>query len=225
LGEGGGGGGDRGVVLPSHAVTFCVAAVLLASALVAPQSARSNWTTNGTATGTPFTSSAGISLFRLYNATGTVAGWACANTTLSGILKGSGASGIGLATVTPGFGTCLVAGTPIPMQCGAASLNGLTYAAPTTFASISGITCVVWPTACGNATTLTGGITITGSMSATYGNTSQQLTVPVAGEALGATWPPSCMGSPASVSAQFFSPSGVAPVYGMTSTFRPQITN
>jgi hypothetical protein len=211
----------------------CIAGALMLSALVGASSASAAWTTNGAGN---FTGSAGASKLAVTPVGGAVQGITCTSSTNSGTLSASQASGTGIATsVLPIFGgTCQVAGQTAAVKCAnTSSLNATSYAPATNVVSgqLVGISCVVAKTsgACGNATTFTGGgITVTGSVQGTYGNTSQQLTVSTTGQALGVSWSSTgCLQGTGTGTASglFTNASGTALTYSTTSAFKPQVTS
>jgi hypothetical protein len=215
----------------------CIVGALLVSAFVGASSASANWTTNGDATGVAFSGSAGASKLGV-TATGStvgVQGITCTSSSNTGSLFGpSLASGSGIASVLPIFGgTCQVVGQTAAVKCGNATLNGLTYSAVTNVSAgnLTGISCVVAKTsgACGNATTFTGGgITVTGTVNGSYGNTSQQLTIDLAAQNLKASWNSTgCLQGTGTGSATgaFSNASGTALTYSVTSAFKPQATS
>jgi hypothetical protein len=51
------------------------------------------------------------------------------------------------------------------------------------------------------------------------------MTFPLVSQALTASWPAACLNFAGTGTAQLVTSSGTAPIYGMTSTFKPQITN
>jgi hypothetical protein len=215
----------------------CIAAALIVSALAGASSASANWTTNGSASGAAFSGSSGASKLAVTPVGGAVQGITCTSSTNTGLLLGpSLASGSTLAAVTLLFGgTCQVAGQTAAVKCTdlGGMLAGTAYnpATSVTTGTLTGVSCVVVKTsgACGNATTFTGGgITVTGSVSGTYGNTTQQLTVNTAGQNLAASWTSTgCLQGTGTGTAtgQFTNASGTAAVYSVTSAFKPQVTN
>jgi hypothetical protein len=217
---------------------FCLTAVAVVAASFAMTSAASaNWTTNGSAGGSTSTShTTRTSVFSI-SAFGAIIFQriTCTTSHIHIVVFGpSLASGFGLASLVPSFsGTCQVVGQTAAVKCGNASFNGQSYtpAANVTSGSLTGISCVIAKTsgACGNATTFTGGgITVTGSVNGSYGNTSQQLTVDTAGQTLKASWNSAgCLQGTGtgSATAAVANSTGTALSYDVTSTFKPQITN
>jgi hypothetical protein len=220
--------------MPHGSTRVCIAALLtFTAALAASAPATANWTTNGTATGSPFSGSAPSTRWQ-FHTPGISSNIECAPSSLTGLLFGpSLASGSGIASVLPAYSNCSAGSIFLhAMKCSAEPLNGITYTAGTaTTAAALGIRCIIVKTngACGNATTFTGGgITLSGQVPVTYGNTSQSMTVSPTGQTLAATWSVNaCLGFgiPGPASVTLTNTSGTALVYGLTSTFRPQITN
>ncbi|MCW2986797.1 MAG: hypothetical protein JWR63_4367 [Conexibacter sp.] len=213
--------------------TFLIVA-LLASALAGAASASANWTTNGTATGTAFTGTSSGTLTQLHiPGFGSGGGATCSNATMSGKLFGpSLATGNNIASVTPAFTTCRLLADTAAVKCGTTTVNALGFAPVTdiTTMTVASLHCVIVTTtgACGNATTFAGGVTVWGSVPVTYGNTSQQLILPLAGQTLNAKWSSSaCMVGTGTGTAvgTLKNTSGTALTYTITSTFKPQITN
>ncbi|MCW2983318.1 MAG: hypothetical protein JWR63_888 [Conexibacter sp.] len=210
---------------------LCIAAALVAAALAGASSASANWTTNGSATGTPFSLAAAGGIQFKYNTTGAASlVYSCSSSSMAGVLNGpSLSSGTGIAQLTPSYAGCSAAGRFYATKCSLASLNAVAYNPATSLTSsvLANITCnVTWGGSCGNSTTVTGGITITGSVTTTYGNTTQQLTINTAGQALSATWTSSaCYGGSQPASVQLTNSTGTAPIYTVSSAFKPQITN
>ncbi|MCW2983315.1 MAG: hypothetical protein JWR63_885, partial [Conexibacter sp.] len=183
----------------------CVAGALVASALVGASSASANWTTNGSAAGTTVTFTTSQSSTLTVTATGAAGtqGITCAGgiNSHADFFGPSLASGNAIATITAlnFIGPCNVVGQTAAVKCtNTASsmpvLNAVSYASgtSTTTGTITGVHCIiVRPGVCGNATTFnstgsaTGeGITVSGSVGGTYGNTTQQLTILAAGQSL-----------------------------------------
>jgi hypothetical protein len=213
----------------------CIAGALMLSALVGASSASAAWTTNGSAAGSTFTGSAGASKLAVTPVGGAVQGITCTSSTNDGQLFGPSSTGTTIASATPIFGgTCQVAGQTAAVKCSSGAMLAATAYAPATSVSsgtLSAISCVVAKTsgACGNPTTFTGGgITVTGSVQGTYGNTTQQLTINTGGQALGVSWSSTgCLQGTGTgtASSQFTNASGTALVYSTTSAFKPQVTN
>jgi hypothetical protein len=220
--------------MPHGPTRACIAALLtLAAALAGSAPATANWTTNGTATGSAFSASTPSTRWQ-FHAAGGSSDIECAPSSLAGQLFGpSLASGSGIASVLPTYSSCSAGSIFLhAMKCSTESLNGIAYTAGTaTTTAALGVRCIIVKTngACGNATTFTGGgITLTGQVPVTYGNTSQSLTVSPIGQTLAATWSVNaCLGfwTPGPATVTLTNASGTALVYGLTSTFRPQITN
>jgi hypothetical protein len=215
----------------------CIVGALLVSAFVGASSASASWTTNGSPSGTAFTGTGGASKLAVTPVGGAVQGITCTNSSNSGKLLGTVLpDGLGIAKeIAPVFnGTCQVAGQTAAVKCATTStLSATAYnpATSVTTGTLSGVSCVIVKTsgACGNATTFTGGgITVTGSVSGTYGNTTQQLTVNTAGQSLGVSWSSTgCLQGTGTgtASGSFTNASGTALVYSTTSAFKPQVTN
>jgi hypothetical protein len=219
-------------------LSTCIVVALATIALAATSSASANWTTNGNSTGSTFFSST-------FTATASAPRWAidppdvffitmvCNQAVVDGRLLGpSLTTGFGIATVALSFPVC--AGGLAAMQCAtSSSLNAAAYAPLTNLvtAQIASISCliVLRNGACGNPTTFTGGgITLTGQVPATYGNTTQQLAIPVTPQNITATWSgPGCMlgTGTSTTNVTLTNSSGTALTFGVTSGFKPQITN
>jgi hypothetical protein len=219
-------------------LSTCIVVVLATVALAATATASANWTTNGNSTGSTFFSST-------FTATADAPRWAidppdvffitmgCNQAVLDGRLQGpSLTTGLGMASIALTFPVC--AGGLTAMRCATTStLNAVAYVPLTNVVSgqVAGISCliVLRNGACGNPTTFTGGgITLTGQVPATYGNTTQQLTIPVTPQGITATWSgPGCMlgTGPGTSNVTLTNSSGTALTFGVTSGFKPQITN
>jgi hypothetical protein len=216
-------------------VTLTLVAVLGALG-AAPASASANWTTNGSATGTAFTMTAGSASWT-FHPPGTVSQrYSCSNSSATGALFGSSSSGTRLMDWLPAFnGFCAVAGMPFGFKCEVMPFNGASYAPGTsvTTGTMASFVCLMAKGACGNTTTYnaTGPnspIVISGQVGATYGNTSQQLTIPLTGQALNARWQsPGCIQGTGTgaTTVTLTSGTGTALTFAATGTFRPQITN
>jgi hypothetical protein len=209
----------------------CVTATLSVGALATATSASANWTTNGDATGTAFSDTAGPSLMTVVTTGTAPQGVAVKKRSRWRRLLRGAATGIkiiaGIITVLE---EAKVIGQTAAAQCDTTNeaFNGLAYspAADLTSGQNSGITCVVTKAACGNSTTITGGITITGSVNETYGNTSQQFAMPTTGQNLVASWPGAgCLAGTSPGSVTWTNSSGTALTSAVTSAFKPQITN
>jgi hypothetical protein len=186
------------------------------SALASASSA-SAWTTNGPGN---FTATTGAA--RLTASPGPVINCSGPNNATGTLNAKSGAgSGLGLSTVTLTFAGCTVSGLPVTVVCSPpAEFNGTSYSAPVTTGTLSGIRCVF---SIPNCT-----VTMTGTVGATYNNTTFKITILSAGQSLAYT------ASGSSCSALGFGASGVATltnssggnlVYTVTSAFKPNITN
>jgi hypothetical protein len=197
-----------------------VSIVFVLSMLAGIQSALANWTTNGPGS---FTAGSGLSIWQFVNTSGTQSGFRCFSNTGTGTLNGPSLPTSTLGTFTVQNAGCTVVGLGFSVSCDAAQLDGLSYAAPTTTGALTGFSCHIAGGGCGNATTYQGAITVTGTAPFSYGNTSQQLALPPSGQNLSATGPNCFIKVPATV--HLVNSSGTALVYGMTSTFRPNITN
>jgi hypothetical protein len=223
---------------------------LVAAALGGASSTSANWTTNGSFGGTLSSFTAGPSRLAVQPVGGAAQGISCPSGSLQMNLQGpSLATGNGIATgLTLGFKRqlgfptveCTVVGQSAAVKCASSgALNAVSYApvGGVTSGSITGISCVIAKLsgACGNATTFnatgsaTGaGITLTGSVTGTYGNTTQQITVSTTGQALATSWTSTgCLqgtGTGTAV-ASLTNSSGTALVYGWDFNLRPNITN
>jgi hypothetical protein len=211
---------------------------LLAAGLLNASSATANWTTNG---GGFASFTADASKLAVTPVGGAVQGISCPRATLQVfLLGGSFSSGNAIATQgSPAFQQalgvdCRVVGQIAAVSCGTnAAFNATSYnpVGGVTMGSLTGVSCVIVKTsgACGNATTFTGGgITVTGSVTGTYGNTTQQLTVNTAGQSLSVSWSSTgCLQGTGTGTAtgQLTNSSGTALVYSATGFFRMNITN
>jgi hypothetical protein len=188
---------------------------MVVSALASASSA-SAWTTNG-----PFNFTATTGATRLTATPGPVLNCSGPNSGTGTLNAKSGAgSGLGLATVTPRFNGCTVAGLAFTVSCAAAELNGSSYVAPTTTGTISNLDCTI---SIPNCT-----VTVTGTVNADYNNTSFQLTVTSAGQALSYTATGSscsALGFAANGAADYTSGTGGNAVYTVTTTPKPVVTN
>jgi hypothetical protein len=208
---------------------LCIAGAVLFCVAAGASVASATWTTNGSASGTAFTgSAAGGARFALTNSTGTASGITCTGATLGGSLLGTAIDGPLLGSLTPAFTSCQVVGQSAKVGCTTTVVDGYSYTAPTaTF--VTGLSCLVAKTsgACGNTTTLAGGISIKGALLPTYGNTSQLLTLGNTSESMSATWSGAgCLaGTPGSGdNATLLNTSGTSLGYGTTSAFKPQLS-
>jgi hypothetical protein len=211
---------------------LCVASVIAMALWGVASASAYTWHTNGSATGTVATATGGASQLRVDSTAG-VQGITCTQSSLHltvlGIMVNTDTITIFLLTFG---GTCTVAGQTAAVKCtqDTGMLNGVSYSAPTTTGTGTGIHCVIVKTngACGNATTFTGGgITVTGSVTGTYGNTTQQLTVNTAGQNLNTSWSSTgCLQGTGTGTAKgtFSNASGTNLVYNSTSTYRAQIS-
>jgi hypothetical protein len=229
--------------MPHTMLKALIAAALIVTAATGASSASANWTTNGNATGATFTMTAGAAKWTFQPIGGSPQGFNCSSSSLHGKLFGpSLASGVAIATLDSQWnGACIVVGMTYAIKCATDSqtFDSLTYqpAMSLTTGSMRNIRCVIVKASgsCGNATTFnatgsaTGtGITVTGTVNGTYGNTSQQLTINTAGQSLGTSWSSTgCLQGTGTgtASATLLNASGASLVYSTTSTFRPQITN
>jgi hypothetical protein len=212
-------------------VYFAAALVVVALGAASAASA-ATWHTNATATTMNGAATAGASQLRVDSTAG-VQGLTCTNAGIDVTWEpdplGAGTPKT-VATFTPTFATCLVVGQSSAVKCASASLQAVSYSAPTTTGSTSNLHCVMVKTngSCGNATTFTGGgITIAGSVTGTYGNTSQQLTINTAGQNLNVSWSSTgCLQGTGTGTAKgtFSNASGTNLVYSSTSTFRGRLT-
>jgi hypothetical protein len=221
-------------------IALC-AVVVLANALSGSSSASANWTTNGTATGMTVEKQAGPALLSVTQ-NGVTQAFSCSAGVTHGDVLGGGIGGDALEKITTTrFTGCTGSGTADAIHCvpQAAKFDGVSYTPATSVTSgtLSGIECKIVKLngACGNATTFnaTGsasgaGITLTGSLPATYGNTSQQLQISATGQTLNVTWSsPGCLQGTGTGGAtgKLTNSSGTALAYTVTSAFKPQITN
>jgi hypothetical protein len=212
-----------------------VAAALLVTALVGASSSQAHWTTNGTPTGTiPYTMSAGPSLLSISAPGGGLQGFTCMSTSAAktihnkDIVRPDGTK-IGTQHVVNSAG-CNLGGLNAAVSCDTAFTyeDGVSYSPSTnvTTLHITGIFCQITKPGCGNSTTVTGGITVTGSYLAEYGNTSQQLAISPTGQSLVANWSSSgCLSGTSPGAATLTNNLGTALVYSVTSAFKPQISN
>jgi hypothetical protein len=207
---------------------LCVAgAVMWISAQAAPPAAGAIWTTNGSASGTAFTASAGTTRFAMRNSSGVTLGLTCTSSALAGSLLGTSADQL-LGTVTPSFSGCQLVGQSVKTACDAVDLLGFSFAAPSA-SLVSGIACraVKLSGACGNATTVAGGINIVGTLGPSYNNTSQQLTYGNTAQSILATATGvGCVGGALATgdNTTLTSGSGTSLVYSTTSAYKPQMS-
>jgi hypothetical protein len=206
-------------------------AVAALSSMLDAAAEAATWTTNGSVLGTPFTATSGAAKLTVSAPGFAAQGITCTTKGVEGTVTKDLASWMHM-TIKLG-GICLVVGQTAAVKCSttavftAASYNPATNV---TSGAATGISCVVAKTngACGNATTFTGGgITVTGSVPITYGNTSQQLVSNPSGQALSVSWSgPACLTGTGTGTAtgQFTNASGTASVDTMNSVYRPQIT-
>jgi hypothetical protein len=208
-----------------------IACALVVVALSGSAVASANWTTNGNATGVAATGAGiGGSLMTVVTTGAATQGIRC--TDRDDVYKVYGPfppSGITVEEYQFSFFTsCTLVGQNAAIKCGTASLNAVSYSAATNLTSgnVTGISCVITKAACGNSTSVTGGITLTGSFNVTYGNTSQQLAIATAGQSLSASWSGAgCLSGTSPGSVRFTNSSGTASLASITSAFKPQITN
>jgi hypothetical protein len=210
----------------------CLVLAALLSTLVSASPATAIWTTNGDATGVQATATAGSSKLAVAASGAATQGISCERMDRTWNVTGNLSDGHWDKGET-GFTTCLIVGQAATARCDATEVGtALSYAPVTNVTSyaLSGISCRFTKAsgACGNSTTVTGGITVTGSVNAAYGNTSQQLTIATTGQSLAATWSsPGCLqgtGSSGAPSA-LTNGSGTALIYSVTSSYKPQISN
>jgi hypothetical protein len=219
---------------------LCLGGALAVTAMAGITSSASaaitSWHTNGNATGTTITATAGASRLDV-TATGSaigVQGITCATSSVHGLLFGPtflSATANVASSVTPIFGgPCLVVGQTAAVQCRSTGvLNAQNFASPITSGQLSGIDCVIVKTsgACGNATTFTGGgITVTGTVQGTYNNSTRQLTVSQSGQNLHASWSATgCLQGTGTGSAtgSFANASGTDLTYTITGSHHPTI--
>jgi hypothetical protein len=199
-------------------------------ALVSPASA--NWTTNGDATGRLFTSAAaGGAKFDIVTSGFGVPGIVCLGADLPGRLFGGGAAGFDLAMTEPGFAGCGMGGQTAVARCGASGWNGVSYDSSTQLAAgwigLTACNFIKPNGGCGNSTTITGGLVISGTVDTAYANVTDRFETSVyPGQNLVASWTgPGCMQGTSPALAKLTNTSGTALVYPVTGTFVPQITN
>lgn len=180
------------------------AALLVGLASVSPASA--NWTTNGNATGTTVVLLGEGDLLTVHAGGASAQGLTCSGSTSDSLVMGSSSSGNGLIRALDILGKIVDLGCKVQglfgskRRCGGSPTgNAISYNPSTsvTTMSVTGIHCTIVKTngSCGNATTFnstgstTGaGITVSGSVPATYGNTSQALAVGTSGQNLNVSW-------------------------------------
>jgi hypothetical protein len=190
---------------------------MVVSALASASSA-SAWTTNGAFN---FTATTGAT--RLAATPGPLlncAGPNGAKGTLNA--KSAAGSGLGLATVTPTFSACTVSGLAFTVSCAAAELNGTSYASPVTTGTISNINCTISIPNCS--------VVVTGTVPATYSNTTFGLTVVSAGQTLsyvatGSACTALGFASSGTRSADYTNGTGGNAVYTVTTNPKPNVTN
>jgi hypothetical protein len=200
---------------------WCI--ILAACALASASPASANWTTNGPGT---FTTSAAAVRWSFMNTSGTTSSFACSSSIGGpGALNGPSLANGLIGTFSPGSFSCPVAGINETIVCTQAPISATIYFAPTTSGALS-ISCHFAGGACGNATTFAGARTLVGTVPFTYGNTSQQLTVSSTGQNVSAPGPATTCNFihfPATVT--ITNSSGTNLSYGVTSTFKPNVTN
>jgi hypothetical protein len=203
-------------------------AVLVAAALLGAAPASALWTTNGTASGSAFSAGASVARLDVFASGGSGDFFVCTPSMAGSLFGPTRATGVGLATLTLAFASCTASGgQPVAAKCDPAGLDATSYGAATsvTSATLSGVRCRFTKAGCGNSTTVTGGITVSGSAAPTYGNTTQQFSVPSSGQTFAATWPSGCFSGTSPGTFRFVTPSGPGLSYAVTSSFKPQITN
>jgi hypothetical protein len=209
----------------AYGIGATLAALTSALAIASPASA--SWTTNGSPTGTPTTFSGGGTLLTIVTTGASIQGISSTGThTFTGTTLND-------ATVYDTDTTIITApkivGQNAAAACDAGAMVNATAYSPATNVTTgvwSGISCRFTKAACGNSTTVTGGITVTGSVLATYGNTSQQLTYLTSGQSLTATWSGAgCLSGTSPATVKWTNATGTALVSGVTSSFKPQVSN
>jgi hypothetical protein len=193
---------------------------------LASASSASAWTTNGAGVGSAFTATTGAT--RMTATPGLALNCSGPNDAVGVLYAKSGApSGLRLLALQMRFAGCAFAGLPITVTCTPlasvspqpAAFNGVSYVAPVSTGSLSNIRCVISISTCV--------ITVTGAVSATYNNTTFQLTVPSSGQALSYAAPSVCswLGFAAVGGADYTNSLGGNVVYTVISAFKPNITN
>jgi hypothetical protein len=196
-------------------------------AMAAPASA--NWTTNSDASGRAVNSNMSGGALITVNPTGAASqGISCTDASMSGALLAGGSSGAQLMYQVFDFGGCKVVGQNAAARCVASWFAATVYdpAMSLTTGSFTAVGCQFTKAACGNSTTITGGISITGSVPVSYGNTNQQMTIPTTGQNLSAAWTGmGCLMGSSPAYTTLKSATGTAATYAVSSAFKPQITN
>jgi hypothetical protein len=189
--------------------------------------ASANWTTNGDATGMAWTTSTQIVGMSFIPASGASVSGVCTSSLPGRLFGPSLATGIGIANATLTFTSCSVGGSAAAYSCDPGRLDGLAYTAPNVQTTLVNVVCRVTKAGCGNSTTVTGGITISGSAPLTFRNaTTPNFAAPNlgSGQTFTTTWTAGCLTGTAPGTFEFHIPSGAAN-YNVTSSFKPQITN
>jgi hypothetical protein len=199
---------------------------MIVSALASASSASATWTTNsGGAGGPAFSATAGATRLSV-TPTGPILNCASGNRA-TGVLNPGNASGLGLATVTPIFGSgatpdCTVSGLAFTVSCAAAELNGASFANPVTTGTISNIDCTITIPNCS--------VTVTGTVPADYNETTSVLTVTFPGQALtyvatGSACTALGFAASGTRDADYTNGTGGSTAYTVVSTFKPTVTN
>jgi hypothetical protein len=218
------------------AIKLCLVGMLATSALAGATPASAGWTTNGSSTGlgTDFSGTAASSVFTVVTTGAGAQGIRCNTLSAAGHWHGSGVilpDGTRVATTTSfGFSACTEVGQNAAVRCDVTNMNqnavSFSPATSVTLGTLTGVSCSVTKSACGNSTSVTGGITVTGSVNDTYGNTSQQLSINTTGQSLSVSWTAAgCLSGTSPGSGTFTNSSGTALSASVTSAFKPQITN
>jgi hypothetical protein len=214
--------------MPNAFIKGLIAGALIVGALAGASTASANWTTNGSAGGTAFSDTAGAALLTV-TATGAAAqGLSCTSASQLVTLTGPIVNFTLWDFDVWSFFGCRLVGQNAAVKCSGSSMfNGVTYAAPTTTGNLTGISCVVTKAACGNSTSVTGGITVTGTVNGSYNNTTAKLTISNVGQQLNVSWPSAgCLsGSSAGATGSLTDSAGASLVYSVTSSFVPNVTN
>jgi hypothetical protein len=207
-----------------------VVLAVVAGALSSASPVAANWTTNSDATGRTFSGGAvGGALFTVVTTGAAAQGITCTTADVIGGLFGGGASGSNIAGLDLGWGGCKIAGQNAATKCATTDYDATSYdpSTSTTAGSLASVSCVFTKVGCGNSTSITGGISITGSAVGTYGNTSQALTISLwPSQNLTASWPGAgCLSGTSPGLAKLSNTSGTALKHSISGTFKPQITN
>jgi hypothetical protein len=176
------------------------ALVVTAFAAVVSSASAANWVSNGARS---FSATSSTTFWKIHSPSGF--GVPCLNSgTANDSLKATPSPAIpstsvwrGAAAFTPMFSMCMATPFSYVWTCAPWTLNAISFASPVVTAGLTGIRCLLAVPSWGCGTVASGtvssvGITVTGSAPATFNNSTQQLVVFSAGQALIATATASC---------------------------------